>query len=202
MKRKIVFKEIGNDVTIYQPISLIQPEKMVLKNHIILSEFSYLASGKGLFIGNYIHISTNCSILGGGYCIINDFVGICAGSRIITGSEDIMGAGITGGPTVPNEYRANFQSFVIFEKHSFLGSNSIVLPGVTIGEGSVIGSGCIVTKDIEPWGIYIGNPLRRVKDRPKEKILSMEIELLEKGSGVISDFSNEMTNAKLLLKYG
>jgi galactoside O-acetyltransferase len=202
MKRKIVFKEIGNDVTIYQPISLIQPEKMVLKNHIILSEFSYLASGKGLFIGNYIHISTNCSILGGGYCIINDFVGICAGSRIITGSEDIMGAGITGGPTVPNEYRANFQSFVIFEKHSFLGTNSIVLPGVTIGEGSVIGSGCIVTKDIEPWGIYIGNPLRRVKDRPKEKILSMEIELLEKGSGAISDFSNEMTNAKLLLKCG
>ena len=202
MKGKIVFKEIGNYVTIYQPISLIQPEKMVLKSHIILSEFSYLASGKGLFIGNYIHISTNCSILGGGYCIINDFVGICAGSRIITGSEDIMGAGITGGPTVPNEYRANFQSFVIFEKHSFLGTNSIVLPGVTIGEGSVIGSGCIVTKDIEPWGIYIGNPLRRVKDRPKGKILSMEIELLEKYSGAISDFSNEMTNAKLLLKYG
>lgn len=201
MKRKTVFKEIGNNVTIYQPISIIEPENMVLKSHIILSEFSYLAAGKGLFIGNYIHISTNCSILGGGYCIINDFVGICAGSRIITGSEDIMGNGITGGPTVPNEYRTNFQSFVIFEKHSFLGTNCIILPGVTIGEGSVIGSGCIITKDVEPWGIYFGNPLRRIKDRPKEKILSMEIELLEKYSVVISDFSNEMTDAKLLLNY-
>ena len=168
--------KIGDNVVIYQPISLIQPEKMVLKNHIILSEFSYLAAGKGLLIGNYIHISTNCSILGGGYCILNDFVGICAGSRIITGSEDIMGEGITGGPTVPEEYRSNFQSYVIFEKHSFLGTNCIVLPRVTIGEGSVVGSGSLVTKDLDPWGIYIGNPAKRVKDRPKEKILSMEVE--------------------------
>lgn len=200
MSKKTAFKEIGNDVTIYQPISLIQPEKMVLKSHILLSEFSYLAAGKGLFIGNYIHISTNCSILGGGYCILNDFVGICAGSRIITGSEDIMGEGITGGPTVPSEYRTNFQSFVVFEKHSFLGTNCIVLPGITIGEGSVIGSGSTITKDIEPWGIYIGNPAKRVKERPKEKILSMEIELLEKYSVIKSDFSNEISNAKLLLK--
>jgi acetyltransferase-like isoleucine patch superfamily enzyme len=192
------FKEIGVEVKIYQPISLIQPENMVLKNHIILSEFSYFASGLGLFIGNYIHISTHCSILGGGYCIINDFSGICAGSRIITGSEDINGGGITGGPTVPREFRLNFQSYVILEKHSFLASNCVVLPGVTIGEGTVVGSNSVVTKDLEPWGIYIGNPAKRVKDRPKEKILTMEQELFEKYAVRPSDFSKEMILAKQL----
>jgi galactoside O-acetyltransferase len=191
MDNKYGFKNAGENIIIYDPISLIHPEKMVLKSHIMLSEFSYLASGKGLFIGNFTHISTHCSILGGGFCIINDFVGVTAGTRLITGSESILGNGISCGPMIPPEFRDNFQSYIIIEKHAFIGTNVVILPGITIGEGAVIAAGSIIKKNIEPWGIYSGSPARRIGTRPKSKILQMEATLVDKYSIELSDFSQE-----------
>ena len=58
-------KEIGENVRIYQPVALISPENLVLKNHIIISEFAYVAAGLGTWIGNHIHIAAHSSISGG-----------------------------------------------------------------------------------------------------------------------------------------
>ena len=197
MKEKLKFKEIGKNIKIYEPIVIINPESITMKNNIMISEFCYLNSGLGLYIGNYIHISAYCSIIGGGYCFLEDFVGVCAGTRIITGTEDINGSGLTGGPTIPEKFRSCHRSFVICEKHSFLGTNAIIHPGVTIGEGAVVGSGSIVTKDLEPWGIYIGSPAKRIKDRPKQKILKLERELFKSKSITPSDFSELIKKIKL-----
>ena len=131
------FKEIGENVTIYVPVTIIQPERVVLKNNLIISEYCYLAAGCGLYIGNYIHIAAHSTISGGGYCILEDFVGISAGVRIITGSEDIAGSGLTNS-TIPQEFRSFYRSFVHCKKHSFLATNVIVHPGITIGEGTVV----------------------------------------------------------------
>ena len=189
------FREIGDDVTIYQPIVVIAPEKVVLKNHIIVSEFAYLAAGAGLYVGNFIHIATHTSISGGGVCVLEDLVGVAAGTRIITGSEDINGSGIPS-PTVPARYRSFYRSFVHCQAHSFLATNVVVHPGVTIGEGTVVGSGGIVTKDLEPWGIYIGNPLRRIKERPRDKVLALADELYREKNLLQSDFSDAIREAK------
>jgi acetyltransferase-like isoleucine patch superfamily enzyme len=43
----------------------------------------------------------------------------------------------------------------------------IVLPGVTIGEGAVVGAGAVVTKDIPPWSVAVGNPARVIKQIPR-----------------------------------
>ena len=42
---------------------------------------------------------------------------------------------------------------------------SIVLPGVTIGEGAVVAAGAVVTKDVEPWAVVGGNPAKFIKKR-------------------------------------
>ena len=84
-------KEIGSDVKIFQPVAMIQPERITLKSNIIISEFVYLSAGLGIYIGNYIHVAAHSSISGGGYCILDDFSGISAGCRVITGSADITG---------------------------------------------------------------------------------------------------------------
>lgn len=49
---------------------------------------------------------------------------------------------------------------VIIEDDVWIGFNSIILKGVRIGRGAIIGAGSLVTKDIEPWTVNVGNPLR------------------------------------------
>lgn len=49
-------------------------------------------------------------------------------------------------------------------KNAAIGMNSMIMPGVTIGEGAVIGSGSLVTKDIPAWTIAIGHPAKVMKE--------------------------------------
>ncbi len=183
-----IFREIGEDVTIYDPVTIIKPEVITFKSHIILSEFVYLAGGQGTYLGNFIHLAAHTAISGGGIFIAEDFVGVAAGSRIITGTDNVMGQGIPS-PLVPAEFRSYTRSHVILKKNSFLATNVVVQPGVTIGEGTVVGSGSVVTKDLEPWGVYMGSPARRVKDRPVGRILELQEELMRKYPYQPADFS-------------
>ena len=52
----------------------------------------------------------------------------------------------------------------------WIGANTIVLSGVSIGTGAVIGAGSVVTHDLEPYGIYVGNPAKLVKYRFSKEI--------------------------------
>lgn len=45
----------------------------------------------------------------------------------------------------------------------WLGARALIMPGVTIGEGTIIGAGAVVTKDCEPGAVYVGVPARRVR---------------------------------------
>lgn len=44
-------------------------------------------------------------------------------------------------------------------------ANSFVGPGITIGDGAIVGAGAVIMKDAEPWGIYAGNPAKYIKKR-------------------------------------
>lgn len=54
---------------------------------------------------------------------------------------------------------------IIIESDVWIGANCCVLDGVTIGRGSVIGAGSIVTKSIPPMSVAVGNPCRVIKQR-------------------------------------
>lgn len=51
----------------------------------------------------------------------------------------------------------------------WIGFNAIILKGVTIGEGSVVGAGAVVTKDVPPWTIVGGNPARIIREIPENE---------------------------------
>jgi acetyltransferase-like isoleucine patch superfamily enzyme len=52
---------------------------------------------------------------------------------------------------------------IIFKKGCMLGMGTIVMPGVTIGEGAIVGAGSLVTKDIPPWAVAAGSPAKVIR---------------------------------------
>ena len=61
---------------------------------------------------------------------------------------------------------------VVIGDRVWIGYRAVVLPGITIGEGAVIGAGAVVTKDVDPYVIVAGNPARKVGER----VTAQEIE--------------------------
>jgi len=54
---------------------------------------------------------------------------------------------------------------VVIEPETWIAADTFIGPGVTVGRGSVVGARSSVFKDLEPWGIYAGNPARKLRDR-------------------------------------
>jgi maltose O-acetyltransferase len=55
----------------------------------------------------------------------------------------------------------------------WIGMRVIILPGVTIGRGAIIGAGAVVTKDVPPYCVAVGNPARVVRNRLEREVLSV-----------------------------
>jgi galactoside O-acetyltransferase len=173
------FKERGPDIQIYPLAKVLYPERISLGDHIIIDDFVLIIPGEAGRIGNYVHIASFTSITGGGVFILEDFSAIATGTRLLTGTDDFVGAALTN-PTAPMEYRNVTRSVVRLQKHALVGANVVVLPGVTIGEGATVGAGSVVTRDLEPWTVNVGIPARPIKERPRDGILRLERELKEK----------------------
>lgn len=166
---ELTFKQIGIDLFIDSSSVIKQPQLIEVGDHVAIDVGVYIATKAT--IGDYVHIAPYSCIIGGkeSELIMEHFSGISAGCKILCGSDDYT-KGLMN-PQVPIEYRNPKISFVKFEKFSCVGVNCIVMPGVTLAEGSVIGSNSVVTKDTEPWTIYVGSPAKPVKMRDNKLIL-------------------------------
>lgn len=161
-------------VTVFPFTKIVGLEYIRFGQNVIIDDFVFIYARDEHVIGSYVHIASFTSITGGGRLYLDDFTGISPGCRILTGSDDFLGGGLTN-PTIPPEFRAVHRGFVHIGKHAIIGANCVILPDVEIGEGCAVGAGSVVTRSLEPWGVYLGN--KRIKDRPKEIILAQEREL-------------------------
>lgn len=175
--RRFPLRRCGEDVRIHEWVRVLGAEQISLGDHVIVDDFVFLDGRGGVEIGSYVHIASFCTLAGGGRIVMEDFSGLAAGCRIVSGTEVVDGSGLTN-PTVPAAYRAVQRSEVRIGRHAMLGSNVVVHPGVTIGEGTVVGSTSLVTGDLPPWTICFGTPARPVRERPSARILEFEGELL------------------------
>jgi len=57
----------------------------------------------------------------------------------------------------------NKSKAIKIDNHVWIGNKSVILKGVSIGQNSVIGMASVVTKDIESWSVYAGNPAKKIK---------------------------------------
>lgn len=176
---KKLLKKCGKNVTIYPLAKIAVPEKVEIGDYCIIDDYTFIEGGDGKRLGKFVHIAAFSSIVGGGTLEMADFSGLSAGCRLITGSDDFSGRSLTN-PTVPWDYKPHaYRGFIKIGKHAILGTNTIVHPNVTIGEGAATGSNTVVLTDLDPWSIYVGAPARKVNDRKKD-LLKLEKELMEK----------------------
>lgn len=172
------FSSVGQDVIIWPLSKIVSPEVVSIGNSVIIDDYAFLMGGEKTSIGSFIHIASFTSVTGSGRLIMEDFSGLSSGIRVYTGNEDYNGGCLTN-PSVPFPYRIAERSFVHIKKHVIVGANSVILPGVTIGEGAAIGANSLVTKDCKPWTIYFGSPAKPMRRRPRERILELENQLLK-----------------------
>ena len=166
-----LLQSCGEDVFISASAEIRRPHLVTVGSHVAIDSGVYLTTAAQ--IGDYTHLSPYLTIIGGAQStlIVEDFVTIAAGSRLICGSDRFMGDGFTS-VTAPDEYRDTVDFGTIrCARFAGIGTNVVIMPNVTIAEGSVIGACSLVTKDTEPWTIYVGVPARPIKIRPREKML-------------------------------
>lgn len=167
----------GTDVFISARAEIRRPQLVSVGSHVAIDSGVYITTEA--VIGDYTHLSPYITVIGGAKSklIVEDFVTIAAGTRIIAGSDKFLGEGFTS-ITVPEKYRDEVEfSTIHIKRFAGIGTNVVIMPGVTIGEGSVIGACSLVTKDTEPWTIYTGIPAKAVKKRNKEKMIQYAKEL-------------------------
>lgn len=168
-------KSFGHNVLISKKCSIYGANYISIGNNVRIDDFCILSGN--ITIGNYVHISAYTSLFAGKEGIIlEDFVGISAKSTIWGKSDDLSGD-FMNNPTIPDKYKNVTDKVVILKKHCFLGSNTVVLPGVIMEEGSAAGAMSLVTKSTKPWTIYFGIPARRLAKR-SNRILELEKEFL------------------------
>tara|TARA_B100000900_G_C20559938_1_gene708444 strand:- start:332 stop:853 length:522 start_codon:yes stop_codon:yes gene_type:complete len=113
--------------------------------------------GNNVRIGNYVKIQNNVSIYEG--VELEDYV-FCGPSMVFTNIK------------LPrSEFPQKGESFylkTIVKKSASIGANATILCGITIGEYALIGSGSVVTKDVPPYSLAVGNPARVISNVDKK----------------------------------
>ena len=175
---------VGENVQISERASFYGASRIVLGNNVRIDDFCVLSAGDGgITVGDYVHIAVYSLLIGAGRITLSDFCNISSRVAIYSSNDDYSGVTLTN-PTVPSEYTGVTHADVFLGKHVIVGSGSVILPGVTMEEGVAIGALSLVPKRCEAFGLYAGNPVRRIKER-KRDLLELEQQFMA-GKGEIA----------------
>lgn len=127
--------QIGEGSTILMSTELNHASEMRIGNHTVINQHCYLDGRGGLFVGDNVNISSHTILL--------------------AGSHDLQ-----DGRSFSGLIRA-----VTIESYAWLGTRSMVLPGVTVGRGAVVAAGAVVTRSVSPYCVVAGIPARQIGER-------------------------------------
>lgn len=142
------FRSLGRDVKICEGVEITAPDRMVI--------------GDGVFIGS------GCMLSAVGGIHIGKYSGVGARSVIFSIEHRHYGA-----DSIPFD-DVRMVKPVWIEDYVWIGINASILPGVRIGEGAIVGLGSVVTKDVPPLKIVMGNPATVIGGRDKEVFESLK----------------------------
>ncbi|MFC6322410.1 sugar O-acetyltransferase [Companilactobacillus baiquanensis] len=126
--------------------------------------------GDNLYVIPPIHSNTGLvNVHFGKDVLINFNCNFVDDGAIYFGDNCMVGPNVTFAtaihPVSPKlrESKLQYNKPITIEKNVWIGASATILPGVTVGEGSIIGAGSVVTKDVESNVVVVGNPARKIR---------------------------------------
>lgn len=107
-----------------------------------------ISIGERSFVSKGVHLAPHGEIIIGNRVVIN------TSAQVLTASH-----------RTDSSKWPSFSQKVIINDYAWIANNAIVLPGVTIGRGAVVGAGAVVSKDVAPYSIVVGNPAKEIRSR-------------------------------------
>ncbi len=144
---------VGKGTTVEPGTKIINSANVRIGEDCLLKEGIYIRAGHEgqITIGNRAAINAFCKIFGHGSVEIGEDTQLGPGALVTTTDHNY-----------DNALEVRFKPVVI-GKAVWIGANVTVLPGVTIGDHSVIGAGAVVTKDIPPYSVAVGIPAKVIR---------------------------------------
>lgn len=112
--------------------------------------------GKHVRLGNYVYANFNLTLVDDGNIDIGDNVMFAPNVTVITATHPVLPA--------LREKGLQFNVDVKICSNVWIGAGAIIMPGITVGENSVVGAGSVVTKDVPPNTVVVGNPARVLRE--------------------------------------
>lgn len=165
--KTIGLKKYGVRVLISRKASIYSPQNIEIGNNVRIDDYCIL-SGK-IIIGNNIHISAYSALYGANGIQLEDFTGISPRSTIYSAMDDFSGEYLIG-PIHPSDLTNVTGGKVLVKKYSQIGCNCVIFPNLTIKQGVAVGAMSLVNSDLEEWGIYVGIPAKRIRERSRALI--------------------------------
>lgn len=143
--------------------------------------FFYRLAGMTIHEGSTIHAGARfynpSNIVIGKDTIIGEYAVLDGRDRLVIGDHVDIASEVMIYNSQHDIHSDDFQAIserVVIDDYVFIGPRAIILPGVTLGKGSVVGAGAVVTKSVEPYAIVGGIPAKVIGER-KEKDLHYKL---------------------------
>jgi len=122
---------------------------------VFIEQGFYCDYGDKITLGHRVYINVNCTFLDGGQINIGDDCLIGPNVQILTINHAIS----------PKERlkKHNYAEDIHIENNVWIGAGSVILPGISIGSGTVIGAGSVVTKSVQSNCLFAGNPAKKIR---------------------------------------
>ncbi|MDE8650481.1 putative colanic acid biosynthesis acetyltransferase [Novosphingobium album (ex Liu et al. 2023)] len=109
---------------------------------------------RNLTVGDFVCIGPGVTVYCQGPISIGDYTVVSQGAHLCAGTHDIA-----------DPYFQLVTRPIHIGARAWIAAEAFVGPGVTVGDGAVLGARCVAMRDIEPWSVYSGNPARFLKPR-------------------------------------
>lgn len=155
------FLKIGENVIFEDGVRVFHPETIEIGDNVYIGHDSFL---KGYFrgkmiIGEHTWIGQSCFLHSAGNITIGKAVGMGPYVKILTSVHREVER---SKPIIANDL--DFGEVVIHDGCD-IGIGAIILPGITVGEGAIVGAGAVVTKDVPDYSVVAGNPAHILRTR-------------------------------------